>query len=150
MKRSFKVRLKLLIYPQFQLQLVLGNIILLFAILGSVYYSVSFSFKKMITNGISAGLAPDHPYFKLLDFQHTQITKNLVISFVVGTVLSTIWMLLLSNKLAGPILRLKSYFKKLGPSNYAPVSFRKSDFFYELPALINEAFERVLSAKKND
>jgi hypothetical protein len=150
MKTSFKARLQLLIYPRFQLILVFGNSLLLLAILGSAYFSVNQSFNNLIKNGHKAGLDDNHPYFKLLEYQLTHITKNLLISFAVGALLSTLWMLLLSNKLAGPILRLKKYFKNLDPADYKPVNFRKGDFFLELPPLINDAFARIFSTQKND
>ncbi len=146
--KVYKKRLRLLIYPKFQLTLLFGNFLLMLTVLGSVYFSVHRSFENLASNGVKAGLTSDHPYFQLLTYQFEHIAKNLIGAFLIGGALSTVWMLILSNKLAGPILRLKGYFQNLTLYNYKTVEFRKGDFFTELPPLINSAFDRVINKTK--
>lgn len=144
-----KARFKLLIYPKFQLTLLLGNLLVIAGILLSVYISVNRAFNKLYEDGVNAGLMENHAYFEFLRYQSLTILNSIIFAFIAGFIVSAVWMLLLSNKLAGPILRLRGFFGGIarGDSSYPKVSFRKGDFFTELPPLINDALEKIESKR---
>ena len=74
---------------------------------------------------------------------------NLAIALGVGLVLSYLLTLILSNRLAGPIVRLREHFRKISEGgNLEPVYFRQKDFFNDLPPLINDALKKVSRGEK--
>lgn len=66
-------------------------------------------------------------------------------ALIFGAIFSSVATLILSNKLAGPIVRLHLHFKFIaeGGKNIPAVFFRKGDFFTSLPPLINSAMDRM-------
>ncbi len=143
--RSQVNRLRLIIYPKFQLSLLLGNVLVTSGIFFFVYMSVKEAFTSLHDDGVRIGLEAGHPYFKFVEYQSETILKGIFFYFIIGVLISTLWMLLLSNKLSGPILRLRGYFAQIaeGKKDYSPISFRKGDFFIDLPPVINKALERI-------
>lgn len=73
----------------------------------------------------------------------------LFIALLFGAAFSSAVTLVLSNKLAGPIVRLHIYFKSIsdGQRNIPAVFFRKGDFFNTLPPLINSAVDKMKEEK---
>ncbi len=147
--RAHVKRLKLIIYPQFQLTLLLGNLIVTSGIFFFIYYSVKEAFLRLEEDVVIQGLGPGHPYFEFAHVQSEIILNGIFASFLVGVFTSTIWMLLISNKLSGPILRLRGYFTSIanGEKDFPEVSFRKGDFFSDLPPVINKALQEIKSTK---
>jgi hypothetical protein len=66
-------------------------------------------------------------------------------------VFSTLWILVLSNEIAGPITRLREYFtdlKNLKDEESVPeLRFRKGDFFQDLPAIIEKSLNELRRKK---
>lgn len=69
-----------------------------------------------------------------------------------GAVVSSVSTLVLSNKLAGPIVRLHLHFKFIaeGGRNIPAVFFRKGDFFNTLPPLINAAVDKMKQEQEDE
>lgn len=134
-------RKKILIYPKFQIKLIILNLLLVAFIIGSVVFFINQSFTNLHEQGISANLSASHPYFGFLKYQSSLLYKYLWIGTIVGFVITTWLSLILSFKLAGPIVRLHSYFGEMAKGNDLDknVSFREGDFFNDLPDLINKA-----------
>ena len=144
--RKFKRRFNLLIYPKFQLGLVAVNLALMGAAFGFVILMVGRVMGNLRARGEAAKLAADHVYFRFLDMQVDALYSYILVAFAVGGVLSTVATLLLSQRLAGPIVRLRGYFREILQSGKAPqydIKFRRGDFFSDLPAVINGAFEAL-------
>jgi hypothetical protein len=66
-----------------------------------------------------------------------------------GWAVSFVTTLILSHKLAGPIVRLKWYFQQIAKTGHAkPVHFKKSNFMQDLPPIINQALQKLESGEK--
>jgi hypothetical protein len=140
-----KLRWKLLIYPSFQLRLLAMNLAFAAGMCGIIAVLSARSFSRLRELGTAASLAPTHPYFQLLELQIREFWVNLAIAFGVSFALFSLGALYLSNRLAGPIVRMRGFFRGLGSSSSEPdqLKFRKDDFFGDLPPLINSALSRL-------
>lgn len=77
-------------------------------------------------------------YTSLLNTLHLVVAVSIVLTAIVVTLTITFGVLL-SNKIAGPIYKLKTAVEKtLAGERDQKVSFRADDFFQELPPLINQ------------
>jgi hypothetical protein len=147
MKKKF--RKNWIIYPKFQLQLVVANLVVMLIVLGLTYLFINQSYENLLNEGVSAQLDAEHPYFGFVKYQSGIVYSYLGLSFLVAFLLSTIASIYISHKVAGPIVRLRGHFKKI--SEGAPVekvAFRRGDFFSDLPGEINKAFDKVKNVKE--
>jgi len=144
------LRKKFLIYPKFQLILMLVNALIMMFAFGFVALQAKRSFALLETMGVNARLPPTHAYFKFLAVQSSTLYSHLIWALLVAFLVSAVITLLLSHRLAGPIIRLKSYFRNIanGENPVQRLQFRKRDFFEDLPAVINEALENIRKGKK--
>ncbi len=141
---------RLWIYPRFQGMLLAINVALMALVFGLVGYLTRRSFEELATKGAASGLSEGHPYFQFLQLQYGSFCRYLVIAFALSVVLTSAYTLVLSHKLAGPIVRLKGFFGRIGQDGWQSrerVTFRRGDFFAELPELINRALERMVGGK---
>lgn len=138
---KWRFRLKLLIYPSFQLQFIGIQLLAAALTFSMIWWRVGESFAELHQRAVLAGFGAGHPYFDLLRYQEAQIFTNLLLAFGAGTLLSTLIFLNYSQRLAGPIVRLHGYFSemRLGQTTPPPLVFRKADFFSDLPEIINQA-----------
>lgn len=136
-------RKKYLIYPDFQIKLIalhgltIGLVILLF------WGGLSWQFHHLTSQGALAHLPGDHSYFRFLQYQKSLAIQWLLTVSCVGLGIYTFAVITLSNRLAGPIVRLKEYFQAMSENGKptADLEFRKGDFFQELPQEINNALK---------
>lgn len=145
-KKSFRTHL--LIYPKFQLGLigaVLGIITLAIVFIG---YKLQASIESVRQMAIQAKLPPEHAYFQFLDWQEQKMFLYFWITFGVAFILASLIALALSNKLAGPIVRLRAYFDSISKDGYTgtQIQFRKGDFFSDLPKRINGALNKIVNS----
>lgn len=133
----------LLIYPRFQLTLLGVNAFVIAGIAAIVAWS-TFETRNYIHGlGVEAGLDSGHVYFEFIRMQERILVKNLMVAGGVALFFSTFVMLVLSHRLAGPIVRLRNHLVRVNNSKGKPeaLSFRSGDFFSELPALVNKALK---------
>ncbi len=143
-ERKRRRRKSWLIYPKFQVVLLVVNIITIISTLGIIEYQVLKFFDHMKLLGQKAGFGEFHAYFKFIELQKDTIVSNLLVALIAGVIVSTAIYLLLSHKVSGPIVRLMSFFNEINETGEIKhLSFRKNDFFRELPPLINEALLTV-------
>jgi hypothetical protein len=136
-------RKKLLIYPKFQIPLIVLNILIFFSVtaLQLIFSHKAFSnFKEL---GETAGFDAQHPYFAFIERYEAEFMQYALIGAGVGFICFIIANLILSHKISGPICRLKSFFSGLEKNKKPNLAFRKNDFFSDLPEVINTAIERV-------
>jgi len=116
-----------------------------------VYFFIKQSYNSLKLEGMAAHLGEAHPYYKFLEYQSNLVYSYLFIALAISVVVSVIATLIISNKLAGPIVRLHTYFKHIadGAKNIPAVFFRKNDFFLTLPPLINAAIERLKASSES-
>jgi hypothetical protein len=138
-------RYKLLIYPRFQLSLIAVNLLVTTTILSFVSIQINRVITKLILIGESANIPKSHIYFQFINWQLTEIHSFLAIAFIVGIAFSSMVTLYISYKLVGPVVRMKGYFKSIEDTSsvQSEISFRKNDFFSDLPAAINGALKRL-------
>lgn len=140
-KRIFK---NYLIYPRFQLALIAANVAtLLFSFLFVGIQSMR-SYDKLREIGRIGNIPSDHSYYRFIDAHEQNLYQYLLIAVVVSTILSALCTLMVSHRFAGPLVRLRGYFRSIGDGKpLTPLSFRKGDFFSDLPALVNKALTKI-------
>ena len=137
-----QLRTKFLIYPQFQLLIIGVNSLITLGIFGIVFLQTYFTFDHFKQIGEQLHLPSDNPYFQLIEIQTSKIYFALTVATTIGILISGAFMLLLSHRLAGPIVRLKSYFSSIKKGGAVKkLKFRKGDFFAHLPDKINRGLE---------
>ena len=142
-----KKRIKLIIYPKLQYTLIAVNSLIMFIIIGAVAFQSHQHLNKMRELGIANKMPSKHPYFGFLNLLEADLNKYLLIGAAIGVLISAIITLLLSHKMAGPIVRLRGYFKDISETypqkDFQELQFRKNDFFADLPPHINQAVEKI-------
>ena len=94
------------------------------------YAADAYFFWKFHQLGQGLGLPSNHVFFQFLDEQHA--TKNIYYGVAAGVSVSflTIWGLLLSHRVAGPLYRLSKHLNSVAHGEtFSDVRFRKGDFF---------------------
>ncbi|MEK6625924.1 MAG: hypothetical protein AABY86_13185 [Bdellovibrionota bacterium] len=134
-----------LIYPRFQLTLIIVNIVIMAGAFGAVGIQTVRMFGQLHQMGQDASLPKDHVYYQFLEMQSAVFQSHLLLALVVALVVSLILTLLLSHRLAGPIIRMRSYFDNIAHTGRTsgPLQFRNSDYFSDLPPVINQAIDRL-------
>jgi hypothetical protein len=140
-----KGRRRLLIYPSFQLTLVAINFALLIGAFAAIAIQASRSYAKLREMGASMQLPSDDAYYKFIEFQANTLYGYLAVALVLVFVLSGFLTLFISHRLAGPLIRLRRQFEHMAETGkIEKISFRKGDFFSDLPPIMNRALERLL------
>ena len=138
------LRTKLIVYPRFQYAIIGVNLGILAVTLSAVAISTWASFNKLHQMGVEANLSADHAYFKFLVKQSEQLYLYLGIALTMALLASTIFSIVISHRMAGPLVRLMNYFKAISNGEEVrEISFREKDFFTEIPPVINEAINKI-------
>lgn len=141
-----KTRHRILIYPEFQGTLIAVNTLVLsvtFGIIGTQVHRVYLKLKDM---GSVARLAPDHAFFGFVKYQAELVYWALFLGFALCLVVGTALIIYFSHRLAGPLVRMRSYLVSIqerGLAGAEPLKFRKRDYFSDLPDALNLALIRV-------
>lgn len=139
-----KTRLSVIIYPRFQFTLFLANAAIIAIAFVSIGVQAVRSYSKLAQIGAGASLPPDHAYFKFVDLQAQALYTHLGVAAGISVLASLVITLVISHRLAGPLVRLKNHFKGIvDTGEVKAVQFRKGDYFQDLPPLVNEAFDQV-------
>ena len=139
--------IKFLIYPQFQLILIVVNTLITLGIFGIVYLQIYRTFGHFKQTGNQLHLPVDHAFYQLIDIQSARIYFAVMIATGIGIFLSSAFMLVLSYRLASPIVRMSNYFSSLAKNGtFKKLEVKKGDFFGHIPKEINGALE-VLARK---
>ena len=136
------VRTTYLIYPRFQMALVLANAVVVFGFFAIVMLSLRSSLVEMQQTGAAAGLAEGHVYYQFLQMQAQRILVHVLMAMVVALLLSSIFFIWFSHRLVGPLVGLIRYLENAREARAQgrklnPVKFRKGDFFHELADGVN-------------
>jgi len=144
-------RSRFLIYPKFQLTLLLVNSGIIFSLIMIVRYKTQQYFSELHDVGIASNLDSTHPYFQLLTVQSETFYSMLTSAFSFGTCLSIVVTIFLSHRLAGPIVRLRGHFQSIcdGRGYSENLKFRKMDFFSDLPPIVNQAVHKLQHGSKS-
>lgn len=139
-----KKRYQFLVYPKFQLLMVGIQLIVLAFSLIPLGMILMRSFDILEKTAVQSGLQPSHGFFHFLSAQKTLILSSALWPLLAGILVNLVVTIWLSDKLVGPIVRLKREFGKMESSGeIVEVSFRKGDFFSDLPPIVNRALKRL-------
>lgn len=143
-------RSKILINPSFQLRFIFYYISAVLLSISIFYLAELYFFNQMFKEGIELNLPANHVYFKLIVKQKMFMTKIFAITALFVTIILFVFGLLLSHRIAGPFIKLNNYFKKLGKGEpTGKISFRKNDFFQEIPNSYNEMWDYLEERHKS-
>jgi hypothetical protein len=136
-------RSRLLIDPSFQ-KSMLAHFVGLGVGVSAFYYAlIQIFFYVLRSKGVSIGLSSEHPFFDFIEEQRrimAWIFYFATLVLVAGTIAFGLY---LSNRIAGPIYRLKKHLQSHKDSNQVPLHFRDQDYFKDLAEEVNAALMRV-------
>ena len=137
-------RQQFLVYPKFQLLMVGVQMIVLAFSLIPIGLVIMRSFDVLEKTAVQSGLSRDNGFFHFIVVQKQLILGSALWPLLAGILVNlaiTIW---LSDKLVGPIVRLKREFTEMeSTGEVQEVAFRKGDFFSDLPPIVNRALKRL-------
>ena len=143
---------KFLINASFQLQFMASVMLIAIISMTIIYLANDYFFQAYLQKGLQLNLAPDHPYFLMIHEQKIFMAKVFLSVAMAISVVTSIWGLFYSHKIAGPLHRLEIYFKKAAIDSEklnAKIYFRKGDFFQEIPESINKYIDSVKAEDKD-
>ncbi len=135
-----------LIYPRFQLSLVFTQTLLLTVLYLFARWGVDTAFEKLHASGVTSGFNANHPYFAFVAAQKNMVMQYFTTAVIACAVLYAVVSIVLSHRLAGPLVRLRTIFHRIGDQGWdgiESIRFRQGDFFQDLPPEINRAFQRL-------
>jgi sensor histidine kinase YesM len=133
------------IYPRFQKSLLSGNLMLMLIAVGTIGGAVGFFMMEMYAQGQALGLSATHPYYKFLDYQVQRLGLITLVSVAVLIPLASILNLVLSHRMAGPLVRLRRHFNEVKETGrFVEISFRENDYLKEWSEEINESYSAVI------
>lgn len=134
------------IYPKFQASLVGVQLAVAMIAGGIIWLGMDQVFRSLVDSGRNAGYGFDHPYFQLIRNQRGLFESILGRALLAAFLVASLANIVLSHRLAGPIVRLRGYFQAIvqrGARDLKPLQFRKGDFFGEVPAEVNQGIQRI-------
>ncbi len=130
------------VYPRFQLSILGVNLGVLVGGLLGVILLTARTYRQLREMGVQAGLHPTHAYFEFLDFQQGLMNRNLWVGGGALLAVSTVFLMLYTYRIAGPIVRLRSFLEDYvthGRDAVKRLKFRKGDFLEDLSPQVNLA-----------
>lgn len=135
-----------IINKPFQYRFIAFSLIPTAAIVLLFLLSIEVIFYLMIEKGKQLGLPLDHAYYSLLLSQKRYFLISTLISSFFILIGFSIWSLVMSNQIAGPLYRLGQHLKKLNKHNLHTINelkFRSGDYFQEIPTEVNNLIKRM-------
>ncbi len=112
--------------------------------------SIELFFYRMIMIGKKFNIPEDHGFYILLRTQKSEFFMILIPLVFILIAAFFIWGIILSHRIAGPFYKFKKYLEEsegLEECHERPLSFRKGDFFLEIPIAFNHFIKKNI--KKN-
>jgi hypothetical protein len=144
-------RSRFLIEPGIQLQLIFLTVVVNLLGISVFALSLKIYFSNFISAAESKGLPKDHAFYQYLSMQETAMWNIFGYVVVVSFVVSLIFSLMYSHRLAGPLHRIRNELQKFSETKkWKPLELRKGDFFQEIVDLLNKshAADEVSSKRK--
>ena len=143
-------RKKLLVEPEFQKSFLAYTVSIAMVVAGVFFTAIRIFFWKLEMKGEAIGLPVNHIFFQFVREQRWNmdviflITSVLTIGILVATGLH------LSNRIAGPIYRLKKFLAdyRAGTAK-GPMSFRENDYFHSLAPFVKSSFTNSEKTSRN-
>ncbi len=136
---------KYLVYPKFQMTLILLNTAVTMVLFGLIAFMVIRSHLYLENLVKQTRLPAQNLFIQLLTEQLRSLLIYMFTALGIGIVTTATLTLLISHKLAGPMIRLRNLFSQVSKTGNFPeqVKFRDGDFFQDLPPAINQAFSTL-------
>lgn len=133
---------KYMVYPKFQVTLIVLNSLVTILMFGFVAFQVVRSHIYLENLVRSTRLPAQNLFNQMLSLQLRNLLINLLIALFISVIVTGITTLIMSHRVAGPMIRLKNFFTNVSKNGEFPedIRFRKGDFFEDLPPMINQAF----------
>ena len=133
---------KYLVYPKFQVPLILLNSLVTVFLFGLVGYLVIRSHLYLEQLVKQTRLPAQNLFIQLLTEQLRTLMVYMVVGLGIAVSSTALFTLLLTHRMAGPLMRLKGYFGEIAKDSEFPdaLRFRDGDYFQDLPPAINGAF----------
>jgi hypothetical protein len=134
---------KYLIYPKFQATLILLNAVVILTSFLMVGILLKIQKQAYVQQGQEEGAPSVYAHF--LDMYFSDTVNYLIVATVISLTATSLFTLLLSHRIAGPIYRLVRFFTTAASTASIPetLRFRASDYFQELPPVINQALKVI-------
>lgn len=141
--RAWKRR-KLIVFPEFQYVLLAANLGIAITISAIMWYLMKRTFSDLGAVGGLSGYEVEY-YRKYLSYQTKEFQTSLLWAFSICIVASGFLTLIVSFRFAGPMIRLRNFFKRIveSPDPLPKLEFRDGDYLGDFPPLINEALNVV-------
>lgn len=136
---------KYLVYPKFQLTLILLNsfvTIVLFTMTVMLMVKSHMYLENIVRQ---TRLPSQNIFIEMLNQQLRSLLFYMGGATVLAVLITGIVTLSLSHKMAGPMIRLRRYFSDIEKTGHVneDLVFRKSDFFVDLAPIINKALHAL-------
>ena len=146
MEEKSSGRKVLLINRPFQISFLKHVLSLALIVLGIFYSALYYLFYSFRKQGLKIGLDSDHVFFRFIEKQ--QFTMDIIfgITMVITILVIVGYGLLLSNRVAGPLHRLKTYLSEYkNQKEFQELKFREDDYFSDLAEVVNDALRKTKS-----
>ncbi len=135
-------RIRLFIEKDFQVSFLVYSVGIALVVAGIYFASNYYFIDKFVERGASLGLPAGHVYFKFIEEQKSMMTNIYAITTILSTAFILFFGLHLSNRVAGPIHKLREHLSALTAGKYREkIQFRKKDYFSGLADDINTYVE---------
>ncbi|MBL7716763.1 MAG: methyl-accepting chemotaxis protein [Bdellovibrionales bacterium] len=126
------------INPRFQWSMI-GWMWVCAGVVISVFYAgIRYFFYKFEKLAMMAGLPPEHDVFQFFIEQQDQMNRIFFGTSMGALIFLTLLGLILSHRVAGPVLRIQKHLDKLADGKtMEDVQFREKDYFPELAGSVN-------------
>tara|TARA_Y100000385_G_scaffold224036_1_gene234216 strand:+ start:197 stop:676 length:480 start_codon:yes stop_codon:yes gene_type:complete len=148
-KSSFKRKWRnFLIYPRYQLAILIGHLLILAGGFVIIYYQVQSSFFQLDEVASAKNILASPHYKELVLYQENFILTTIFSTMIYCFVVAALFSIVFTHKSAGAIYGLKKYLTDVAEKGWKrPLTFRKNDLHQELPEILNAAIDRIKKDK---
>ncbi len=142
--QNAKARRNYLINPGFQWSMI--RYAVLISILNSSIFFLAGSeiFGRLVDAGIRRNLGADSDYFQVILQEKSRLILIFGLTGFLSVCLITIFGIVISHRIAGPLYRLSRYLRNEDPTKPLPeLRFREKDFFQDLARDFNLFRSRI-------
>lgn len=127
-----------LILPKFQSKLIAASVIPILFTFGVIFFQFKNSFAKLERHMDILGLSHNPQVVNAVQAQEILMSRYFLIGSAIGIILSLIFLIFVSHKLAGPVYRLKKELKQGRQSGkMQKLVFRDGDYLKDLEDDLN-------------
>ena len=139
-----------LIFPRFQLSLLVINLMILFGAIGIIAYQANKNLMVLKSFAVQHNIHTNQIFLEMMESFRGELQMTLWLAVIASLIVCFIYTIVFSHKVVGSVYRLKSYFKDIAVNGYqGKLVFRDGDLNPEIPEVVNEAIERIKKDEKS-